>query len=387
MLKTSLTAGGVALVGFHELRLPAFGTDVKRDVFQGGHYLGLIEFLGEGRIPMDTLLDDGLDGRLYTDLSYISPDHPVTPTEKFFVRTRASPLLAEDKAWAIRVNGLLNKPTDIKIAALRKMAKPAGLHVMECSGNVRLGHFGMISVADWGGALVTELLDSLKADKAASHVLISGFDEYPVASSTSVPGASWIFTLDDLRSSKAFFASEMNGAPLTKDHGSPVRLVVPGWYGCACIKWVNEITFLGEGAETTSQMREYAHRTMQQGVPELVKDYRPVIIEHAAMPIRVEKWIVDGKIKYRVHGIAWGGSRTVDGLGIRFSSEFDSGENFLPLDNSEQTTNDPWTLWTHAWTPTKPGLYFIQLKVKDISVPARRLDSGYYVRSVEITEI
>jgi hypothetical protein len=59
MLKTWLTAGGVVLAGFHELRIAAFCADVKKDAFRGGRYLGLIEFLGEGRIPMDTLLSHG----------------------------------------------------------------------------------------------------------------------------------------------------------------------------------------------------------------------------------------------------------------------------------------------------------------------------------------
>ena len=49
--------------------------------------------------------------------------------------------------------------------------------------------------------------------------------------------------------------------------------------------------------------------------------------------------------------------------------------------------NDPWSFWTHAWTPAKPGTYFIRLRVKDRGIRARRLDAGYYIRSVEITEI
>jgi len=387
MLKTSLTAGGVVLVGFHEMRLPAFGAGIDKQGFPGGRYLGLIEFLGEGHFPMETPLDAGLDGRLYTDLSAVTPDRPTTPTEKFYVRTRASELLDNRKSWTIKASGLLSTPTEISMADLRKVSKPAGLHLMECSGNVRFAHFGMLSVADWAGARVSEVLDSVKMDKAASHVLISGFDRYPADSSTSTPGASWIFTVDELSASKAFFATEMNGSLLTRDHGAPVRLVVPGWYGCACIKWVDEITILGEGAATTSQMREFAGRTMQQGVPELVKDYRPAIIEQAAMPIRVEKWLVDRKIKYRVNGIAWGGSRPVSGLAIRFGSEPNSSEEFVPVDDFVQTNNDPWSFWTHVWTPTKPGLYFIRLRVKDSSIPARRLNSGHYVRSVQIKEI
>jgi DMSO/TMAO reductase YedYZ molybdopterin-dependent catalytic subunit len=383
MLAASLTAGGALLVGFRDLRTPAFGLSVSRPAFPGGRYLGLIEFVGEGVVPIGTAMGDGLDGRLYTDLSAVGPDNPITPTDKFYVRTRASDFLEEGKPWLIKVTGLVKRATQIGMAELRKMSSPAGVHLMECSGNVRAAQFGMLSVADWTGTLVSDVFDSVKVDNAASHVLISGFDTYPLDSLTSTPGASWIFSLESLKSSKAFFATEMNRVLLSKDHGAPVRLLVPGWYGCACIKWVDEITLLAEGGATTSQMREFASRTMQDGVPKLVKDYSPAIIEQAAMPIRVEKWLVNEKIKYSIHGIAWGGSRPATGLQIRFNAE----EDFVSVNDFRATPNDPWSFWTHAWTPLKTGVYFIQLKVKDGGISSKRLESGHYVRSVEVTEI
>jgi len=118
----------------------------------------------------------------------------------------------------------------------------------------------------------------------------------------------------------------MNGQPLSRDHGAPVRLIMPGWYGCTSIKWVNAITFVDENFLATSQMQEFAARTHQQGVPKLARDYRPAIIDQAAMPIRVEKWFVDGRIKYRVLGILWGGSRLVKALEIRFNPERTTSE-------------------------------------------------------------
>jgi len=175
----------------------------------------------------------------------------------------------------------------------------------------------------------------------------------------------------------------MNGDPLTADHGAPVRLVIPGWYGCACIKWVTAISFVDDTAEPTSQMKEYAARTHQKGSPALARDFQPTIIDQAAMPVRVEKWVVGEKIKYRVVGIAWGGNTPVKTLMIRFNPE----EDYVPVDNFVQTKNDPWTLWTHAWSPREPGTYSIRLTVKDPAIRTRRLDSGYYVRSVEISEI
>jgi hypothetical protein len=175
----------------------------------------------------------------------------------------------------------------------------------------------------------------------------------------------------------------MNGESLTRDHGAPVRLVVPGWYGCTCIKWVNAVTFVDENASATSQMQEFAARTHQQGVPTFARDYRPAVIDQAAMPIRVEKWSVDGKIKYRAVGILWGGSQLVKTLEIRFNPE----EDYVRVDNFLQTTNDPWSFWSHVWTPKSPGTYMIRLRVADPVVETKRLDSGYYVRSVEVTEV
>lgn len=382
LFKTSLLAAGISLVGFQDLRLPSFLGN-PRDTVQGNQFIALIEFAGEAPIPMDTAMGAGLDGRLYTDLSKIGPKNPTIPNDKFYVRTRASEFLKDGEPSLIEVTGMVKQPTKISVAELKKMSRPAGLHLLECSGNVRDAHFGMLSVAAWSGAPVSDVLDSIHIQKAASHILISGFDRYPDTSSTSEPGASWIFPIDEFKSSKAFFATTMNGSPLPKDHGAPVRLVVPGWYGCTCIKWVDQIQLLGEDASTTSQMREFAGRTMQQGVPERVRDYRSPLIEQAAMPVRVEKWLVHHKIKYRVHGIAWGGDQLAIGLEIRFASD----EDYVPVDDFRQTANDPWSFWTHAWTPAKPGTYSIRLRLKDRGIRARRLDAGYYTRSVEITEV
>ena len=96
--------------------------------------------------------------------------------------------------------------------------------------------------------------------------------------------------------------------------------LVPGWYGCVSIKWVDEIKVVDDSTEATSQMQEYASRTHQQGVPKLARDFALATVDPAAVPIRVEKWLVNNQIKYRVVGILWGGSQPVHNLEIKFQS-------------------------------------------------------------------
>jgi Sulfite oxidase and related enzymes len=213
-------------------------------------------------------------------------------------------------------------------------------------------------------------------------VLVSGFDRYIESSVTSTPGASWIFTFEELKAAGAFLATKLDGKPLSRDHGAPVRLVLPGWYGCTCIKWVDHITFVDDRVEATSQMTEYAGRTHQNGVPRLAKDFAPARIEHAAMPVRVEKVRENGKLNYRVVGLLWGGSGTVTKLGIRFNPE----EEYVRVESLRVPQTTPWTLWCHTWKPAALGRYTIRLAVLEPRVSTKRLDSGYYARTVEIDE-
>ena len=182
-------------------------------------------------------------------------------------------------------------------------------------------HFGLISAASWAGVPIAKILEHAEPLRGASRVRVSGFDRHAMPSFRSEPGASWIFTREELESSGAFLATAMNGRALTSDHGRPVRLVVPGRYGCACIKWVDEIAFVDDDAPATGQMREFASRTHQDGLPALARDYQPAKIDLAAMPIRVEAWRADGRVICRVCRDPLGGRRTTDALVIRFDSD------------------------------------------------------------------
>ena len=164
-----------------------------------------------------------------------------------------------------------------------------GPHLFECSGNANPTNFGLMSVAEWDGIALTDVVSRLKPTAEATGVLIGGVDHIGQLSQRSIVGASWIFPLATLDRLEAFLAVKMNGEPVPADHGKPVRLVVPGWYGCAWIKWVNEIRLVGPEERATSQMVEFAARTHQTEPHRLARDFAPADIQTAATPVRVEK--------------------------------------------------------------------------------------------------
>jgi hypothetical protein len=176
--------------------------------------------------------------------------------------------------------------------------------------------------------------------------------------------------------------------------------VVPGWYGCTAIKWVNEIVLVDDEAPATDQMREYAGRTHQDPVgprdrslmetgrrpegPRLARDFQPATIDPAAVPVRVEKLGAGGgAIVYRIVGVLWGGRATARALRIRLNPDL----SFMPVDEVGVGDGRTWALWSHTFRPPRPGRYRIELAIADPGIRTRRLDVGFYAREIEITSV
>jgi DMSO/TMAO reductase YedYZ molybdopterin-dependent catalytic subunit len=330
-----------------------------------------------------------------------------------YVRTEcpaAAADVARQKTWTIAIGGA---SASLSIEHLMRRARPMGTHLLECAGNNNPTNFGLMSVAAWDGVPLTEILpDVMRAAPSPATptgLLVGGVDHDGQQSKTSTPGASWILPLASLDRLGAFLAVRMNGEALPLDHGRPVRLVVPRWYGCAWIKWVHEIRLVGADEPATSQMREFAGRTHQTRRHDLARDYSTPEIEAAAMPIRVDKWR-DPLIgfTYVITGIVWGGTHPVERLEIRFSKQ-DSWKPFSVCPTP--ATAAIWSLWSYRWRPDRQGQYEIALRIPptptqsawriglampsktssqgipDTSVPQRRLDASYYLRQINIEQV
>ena len=376
-------SGGVTAA----LLAPLKGVAGAQQAIQGGRLvrtLPLGDPLRPDNPPLNQLLGQGLDARQFTDLSELAPDRMVTPVDRFFIRTACPDAVDHLRPWTIAMAGRVRTPTRVTLTALMRRATPMGTHLLECAGNTNPNNYGLMSAAEWKGVPLSAILDAAKPLPGASRILVNGVDDEQQQSRTSIPGASWIFSREDLEQSRAFLATHMNGTPLGPHHGGPVRLVVPGWYACTCIKWINRIEWVDEDVEATSQMLEFGTRTHQVPGTRLAREFTPATIDAAALPIRVEQWLVDRRPVYRVIGIVWGGSATVDALQIRFRTD----DPWVDVsDYRRPATTATWGLWSHQWLPVEAGRYHIVMRAKDPAVRTRRLDLFFYIRTVDITDV
>lgn len=379
-----LSLGGTAalLFGCADEAAP-LDIDPCSDLTTRGTMLGTLAFVDQVEAVVGVFEGAGLDGRLALDLATLEPDALITANEDFFIRTAQPDGLDTTQAWVIAIDGLVEAPIDLSLDVLAALPQTSRMVLLECSGNGSSRAFGLISAAEWSGVLLSTVLEQVALLPEATAVLIAGFDEHSQPSDHSTPGCSWVFRLDELAAAGAMLATHMNGEPLPPDHGAPVRLIVPGWYGCCNPKWVDTIRLVDDTEPATSQMIEFAARIHQSAAHELAVDYTPGTMQQAAMPVRIERWRIDGELVYRIVGIMWGGSEPTDALAIRFDDD-----DPIPVQLCEPpSTNDTWTLWWYVWRPTEIGEYEITMVIDDPSIPTIRLDSGFYARQVVIESL
>jgi DMSO/TMAO reductase YedYZ molybdopterin-dependent catalytic subunit len=366
------------------------------DPFAGGEYLGHLPFLREAdfdSVEPGRHLGHGHNARRVIDLeSLLTPGGRKTPADQFFIRTEYPDQLQPPPEWTIRIEGEVKQPKTVPLKQLLPAVESQAPVLVECSGNGRELHYGLVSVGDWAGIPIKEIIKQAQPTSKAHSVLINGFDDDSYLPNTpppykthSWPTCSWIFTLDQLLEAGAFLATELNGAPLPKDQGAPVRLVVPGWYGCVESKWVNQIQFVDNNQPATLQMQEFASRTFQKMhfdetnpqppglAPELARDYRPATIDQVAIPVRAEAWRLNGTVTYRVVGITWGGPVRTDKLEIRFIHG--NAPKFDPVQFCQTKTSCPaYGIWCHHWQPKRPGAYWIEMRLADRKVRSRKMN-------------
>ena len=251
-------------------------------------------------------------------------DGGVTSNEHFYVRNHFSIPKLGPADWRLAVTGCVRRRLTLNLDDLHEMRSHTQVVTLECAGNNRVafdpqvpGHqwrLGAVSTAEWTGVPLVDVLDGAGLTFRAREVLFRGADGGHVDGRVGAIPFERSLSLDDIAANGALLAYEMNGAPLPARHGYPLRLVVPGWYGVASVKWLTTIEVLDhafDGHFQTELYRYVWHRDGQT-VTEPVRRLRvrSVITEPSCgQPLtRGDVWI---------RGLAWSGSAPIARVRVR----------------------------------------------------------------------
>ncbi|MGD2167643.1 MAG: molybdopterin-dependent oxidoreductase, partial [Gammaproteobacteria bacterium] len=201
---------------------------------------------GEELVPFTDMPEESVADTMPNGVHWLdtrSIDSFYTPNDDFYVVHHYNTPELSAAGHELRITGLVQRPATLSLADLRSMPKTEIDAGFECGGNNRFRFHGLIGNARWGGVSLRALLSEVGVRREGIEIVFYGADQ----------GAENIRDIDveqsfgrsmeytDAMSSDAVLAYEMNGAPLPQMHGAPLRLVVPGWYGVANVKWLAQI--------------------------------------------------------------------------------------------------------------------------------------------------
>jgi len=215
--------------------------------------------------------------------------------------------------WRLRIAGLVDEAGEWSLARLRQLPARSVTMMLECAGNGRAlmsppipgtpWALGAVSPTTFTGTPLRDLLDRVGIGASAREVVCVGLDRGEVAPGR-VEGYVRGLPLDVTRSDDVLVAWEQNGAPLAPEHGAPVRLVVPGWYGMASVKWLSEIRLSDEPFHGYYQNERYVY-VGEPGTP----DGTPVghIRVRALITCPTDGEVLRPGSVATVRGVAWAG--------------------------------------------------------------------------------
>ena len=206
----------------------------------------------------------------------------LTPVEHFFVRSHFAVPPIDVKTWRLKIEGDVERPLTLSLRDLLKMDSVTMPVTLECAGNGRAflvpqakgaqWERGAVSNAEWTGVRLTDVLRRAGLKTSARELIFEGADQGEIK---EPPGpAGKIHYARSMSVAKAMddvlLAFKMNGEELTPAHGAPVRVIVPGWYGMASVKWLTRIIASAEPFNGYYQTVDYAYWERGPSAPSLV---------------------------------------------------------------------------------------------------------------------
>ncbi len=299
-------------------------------------------------------------------------DDAVTPTARHFVRNNGSPPGDVDAdGWTLAIDGLVRRPATMTIADLRSAFEVVTMALtIECAGNGRASFSprvpgtqwtdGAVACSQWTGVRLADVIAKAEPGHGAVYTAHYGAD----APETGEVPFSRGLPIAKAMTKNVLIAFAMNGGPLHRHNGAPLRLVVPGWPGSCSQKWLNRIKIL-DRVHDSPMMTGTSYRIPRHPVapgdtvPE--GDFR--IVER--MPVKSlvtfpRTGAAVGR-EVEIRGHAWSGDRVVEAVDLTF----DFGASWVGADVDRPANAGAWQNWRCALSLPEAGYYEVWSRARD----------------------
>jgi DMSO/TMAO reductase YedYZ molybdopterin-dependent catalytic subunit len=289
----------------------------------------------------------------------------ITPTDQVFaVQHYDRPTLDADR-WRLEIDGLVERPATFTIQDIRSRPRHEEVVTIECSGNSGLsGLHGAISAARWGGTPLAPILRECGVKPEGIEVIFWGADsgKETIREKEYTQHFARSISLEDAMQPQHMLVYEMNGEPLPVGNGYPLRLLLPGWYGIAQVKWLTRIEIRDRRFMGRFMGRDYVTiRGEQRGDQVVWMETSVGKANLKSLVARVTRIQTGGKVRHRVYGAAWGDGTPIEKVEIRI----DNGVwRPVILDRSQQAPY-AWTLWSYDWNGAAPGEHSVVCRATD----------------------
>jgi DMSO/TMAO reductase YedYZ molybdopterin-dependent catalytic subunit len=318
--------------------------------------------------------------------------YPITPAGLHYLLIHFDVPDVDAASWRLRVRGSERELT-LDLDELRGRPKVELAVTMECAGNGRARLeprvvsqpwlLEAVGTARWAGTPLRLLLEEVGLGESAVEVLFTGIDRGIEGDTEQAYQRS--LTLDEALRDEVLLAYEMNGAPLPPQHGFPLRLVVPGWYGMTSVKWLAAIDVIDEPFAGYQQAQGYRLRQAEdeEGTPVQRIAVRSLFVPPGIPEFFTRERTVEAG-EHVIEGRAWSGSAPVASVDV----STDGGASWAAAE-LEPDGGEPWAWrgWRYAWQ-AEPGSWVVCSRARDEAGNEQPLEpawnlGGYMNNSVQ----
>jgi DMSO/TMAO reductase YedYZ molybdopterin-dependent catalytic subunit len=284
-----------------------------------------------------------------------------TENENFYLVQHYGQPTIDNDAYRLRVTGMVDNELDLSLKDLQNGDVIEQQVGFECGGNSQRLLYGLIGNANWRGTTLNSILERAGIQEGAKEVVFFAEDvaTEEIRGREVEKAFARSMSVGDAMRPENMLAFEMNGEPLPHYHGKPVRLVVPGWYGVANVKWINQIHVQDTRYMGRFMGRDYVtlKRSNVGGVERWVENSVTAMNLKSAI-VRV----IEDNAQHRIQGFVLNDGTPIASVEIKI----DDGP-WQRAELNPRNTKYSWKLFQYNWANALAGEHTIVSRVTDVN--------------------